>query len=106
MIEGSISSLTHTWLIGSEVLPCPHLLVIIERVKERYSLPSPYPVILIYYYRPLMGKCIRMSYFLVTQATENLSTLFCMLALVVALVAQLSANRNSLTISVFTFVFD
>ena len=67
IVEGSTSPLTHTWLIRSEVLPCPHLLVIIEKVKERYSLPSPYPVILIDYYRPLTGKCIRMSYFLVTE---------------------------------------
>ena len=41
-----------------------------------------------------------------SQTVENLSTLFCMLALVVvAFSAQLSANRNSLTISVFTMVF-
>ena len=31
--------LTHTWLIRSEVLPCPYLLVMIERVGERLSLP-------------------------------------------------------------------
>ena len=49
MVEGSTSPLTHTWLIGNEVLLCPRLLVIIERVKERYSLPSLYPVILDYY---------------------------------------------------------
>ena len=35
----------------------------------------------------------------------ELSTLFCMLAFVVAFSAQSSANRNSLTISVFTLVF-
>ena len=72
MVEGSTSPLTHTWLIGSEVLPCPHLLVIIERVKERYSLPSPYPVILIYYYHPLTAKYIRMSIFLVTMVAESI----------------------------------
>ena len=40
-----------------------------------------------------------------SQAIENLSTLFWMLALVVAFSAQSSANRNSLTISIFTLVF-
>ena len=71
MVEGSSSPLTHTRLIGSEVLPCPHLLVIIERVKERYSLRSPYSVILIYNYRSLTVKCIRMSYFLITICIPN-----------------------------------
>ena len=32
------SPLTHTWLIESEVLPCPSCLVIIERVGVRDSL--------------------------------------------------------------------
>ena len=40
-----------------------------------------------------------------SQATEILSTLFCMLALVVAFSAQSSANRNLLTMSVFTLIF-
>ena len=37
-----------------------------------------------------------------SQAIENLLTLFCMLALVVVFIVQLLTNRNSLTISVFT----
>ena len=40
-----------------------------------------------------------------SQDIENLSIVFCMLALVVAFSAQLSANRNLLMISVFTLIF-
>ena len=40
-----------------------------------------------------------------SQAIENLSTQFCMLALVVAFSAQSLVNRNSLMISVYTLVF-
>ena len=69
MVEGSASPLTHTWLIECEVLPCLSHLVIIERVRESDSLsPCHYPVILADYYRQLMVKCIRVSYFLVTHA--------------------------------------
>ena len=35
------SPLTHTWLIESEVLPCPYHIVMIERVEERRPLPLP-----------------------------------------------------------------
>ena len=41
-----------------------------------------------------------------SQAIENLSTQFCMLVLVVVFSAQSSVNRNSLTISVLTLVFE
>ena len=40
-----------------------------------------------------------------SQVTENLLTLFCMLTLVVAFSAQSLVNRNLLTISVFTLVY-
>ena len=60
---------------------------------------------------PGAGWCITSVFFMLmiwpklSQAIENLPTLFCMLALVVAFSAQSSANRNSLTISVFILVF-
>ena len=37
------SPLMHTWLIESEVLPCPYHLVIIERKEKRRPLPPPPP---------------------------------------------------------------
>ena len=35
------SPLTHSWLIGSEALPCSYHLVIIKKVKKRRPLPLP-----------------------------------------------------------------
>ena len=70
----SASPLTHIWLIGSEILPCPYHLVIIERVKERRPLPPP-PfcnscLLLLSADGQKVAlaspKCIRVSYFLVT----------------------------------------
>ena len=58
---------THTWLIESKVFWCLSRLVMIERTGGRDSLSHcHYPVILAYYYHPLMVKCIIVSYFLVT----------------------------------------
>ena len=60
---------------------------------------------------PGAGWCITSVFFVLmvwlklSQAIENLSTLFCMLALVVAFSAQLLANRNLLMISVYILVF-
>ena len=59
---------------------------------------------------PGAGWCISVFFMLMvwpklSQAIENSSTLFCMLALVVAFSIQSSANRNLLTISVFILVF-
>ena len=57
------------------------------------------------------GWCITSVFFVLivrsklSQDIENLSMLFCMLALVVAFSAQSLASRNSLTVSVFTLVF-
>ena len=50
MVEGSASLLTHTWLWESEVLPHPHLLVMVERVGERWSLPLPILLIAIFHW--------------------------------------------------------
>ena len=58
------------------------------------------------------GWCITSVFFVLmvrpklSLTTENLSTLFCMLAFVVAFSSQSSSNRNLLTISVFTLVED
>ena len=67
------SPVTHTWLIGSEVLPCLSQPVMIERDEREIASPhfhfSAYyyrPLILACYPRPLTAKCIRVSYFLVT----------------------------------------
>ena len=60
---------------------------------------------------PGAGWCITSVFFVLmvrlrlSQAIENLSTLFCMLALVVVFSAQSLVNRNLLTISVFSLVF-
>ena len=46
--------LTHTWLIESEVLPCPYHLVIIERGEERDGFSFHYSA---YYYSRLILAC-------------------------------------------------
>ena len=81
MVKGSASPLTHTWLIESEVLQCPYFLVMIEKMGERERRATPLPILLITIVRrfllatmdgrqlpspPLLGECIRVSYFLVT----------------------------------------
>ena len=47
---------THTWLIGSEALPRPHHLVMLERVGGDTAFFFHYSA---YYYRPLILACYR-----------------------------------------------
>ena len=80
MVEGSASPLTHTWLIECEALPHPHHLVMIKKVGggETAFLFFILLTTIVHWFLlativgrrlhppPQLGKCIRVSYFLVT----------------------------------------